>query len=52
MTLTEIKENNLRCVIKVDSREEAVKLFEIFNPNGYDANYDYDYLMVNYWKWS
>ena len=50
MTLTEIKENNLRCVIKVDSREEAVKLFEIFNPNGYDVNYAYGYLRVNYWK--
>jgi hypothetical protein len=49
-TLVEIKENNLRCVIKVDSKEEAVKLFEIFNPNGYDANYDYDYLTVNYRK--
>lgn len=50
MTLTEIKENNLRCVIKVDSKEEAVKLFEIFNPNGYDANHAYDYLMVDYYK--
>ena len=50
MTLTEIKENNLRCVIKVDSKEEAVKLWEIFNPNGYDVNYVYDYLMVGYYK--
>lgn len=45
-TLAEIKENNLRCVIKVDSKEEAVKLFEIFNPNDYDVSY----IMVNYWK--
>ena len=27
-----------------------MKLFEIFNPNGYDANYAYGYLMVDYWK--
>jgi hypothetical protein len=50
LTLAEIKENNLRCVIKVDSKKEAVKLLEIFNPNGYDANYAYDYLMGDYWK--
>lgn len=50
LTLAEIKENNLRCVIKVNSKEEAVKLFKIFNSNGYDADYAYDYLMVNYWK--
>lgn len=49
-TLAEIKEKKLRCVIKVDSKKEAIKLFEIFNSNGYDANYAYDYLMVNYWK--
>ena len=49
-TLLEIKENNLRCVIKVDSKEEAMKLFEIFNPNDYDANYSYNYLMFNYRK--
>lgn len=50
MTLAEIKENNLRCVVKVDSKEEAVELFKIFNPNGYDADYAYDYLMGNYRK--
>ena len=50
MTINEIKEKNLSCVVKVDSEEEAVQLAEIFEPNGYDTRWAYDYLTHFYDK--
>ena len=50
MTINEIKEKNLSCVVKVDSEEEAVQLSKAFDPDGHDMVWNYNYLKYDYEK--
>ena len=50
MTINEIKEKNLNCVVKVDSEEEAIQLAEMFDSNDHDVVWMCNYIRNTYDK--